>query len=246
MVHESILLSFSKLTVAYKQRVVLQNIDGDVVRGRLIAIVGPNGSGKSTLLKSIVKLVRPLKGSVVYKGIDLKKIAYLPQTSDIDRTFPLTVKEAVSIGLTQKKGFFQSMGTVEERQIESALNEVGLEGRLNDALNALSGGQFQRVLFARLQTQDADLILLDEPFNAIDPHTIHDLLQVIGHWHEKGKTILIVTHDIDIVRDYFPETLVLSNRVIAWGPTYDVLTRDNLQKAQDFGRQWQDAQLGSG
>ncbi|MGN6670012.1 MAG: metal ABC transporter ATP-binding protein, partial [Candidatus Nucleicultricaceae bacterium] len=139
--------------------------------------------------------------------------------------------------------FYQKIGEADEIRILDALKEVGLEDRLSNTLTALSGGQFQRVLFARLRLQDADLIMLDEPFNAIDPHTIHDLIKVIKHWHAEGKTILVVTHDIDIVRQFFPTTIILSNELIAWGKTKETLTRENLEKARNNARRFQEPPL---
>lgn len=236
MKQEQALISFKNLSISYKKHMVLQRMTGIIERGDLIAIVGPNGGGKSTFLKTIVKLVRPSYGSIDYKGLTLGAIAYLPQISEIDRTFPLTVKEAVAIGLSQKVGFFKPYGARELVLIQAALREVGLIDRMEAPLTALSGGQFQRVLFARTRLQEADLILLDEPFNAIDPHTIEDLLALIHHWHSEGKTILVVTHDLDIARTHFPRSMLLSNELLGYGPTDTVLTRDNFTRALQNAR----------
>lgn len=242
MKQEQALISFNNLSISYKKHMVLHGMTGVIKRGDLIAVVGPNGGGKSTLLKAIVKLVRSSGGSINYQGLTLDAIAYLPQTSEIDRTFPLTVKEAVAIGLSQKVGFFKPYGPKELMLIKAALKEVGLEERMEAPLTALSGGQFQRVLFARMRLQEADLILLDEPFNAIDPHTIEDLLAIIRHWHTEGKTILVVTHDLDIARTHFPRAMLLSNELLDYGPTDTVLTRDNFTRALQNARRSQESE----
>lgn len=246
MKQEQALISFKNLSVSYKKHVVLHGMTGVIERGDLIAIVGPNGGGKSTFLKTIVKLVRPSHGSIDYKGLTLSAIAYLPQISEIDRTFPLTVKEAVAMGLSQKVGFYKPYGARELMLIQEALKEVGLMDRMEAPLTALSGGQFQRVLFARTRLQEANLILLDEPFNAIDPHTIEDLLEIIHHWHSEGKTILVVTHDLDIAREHFPRAMLLSNELLGYGSTDTVLTRDNFTRALQNARKSDQSEERSG
>ena len=231
-------LAFRDLTLGYDRHPAVHHLTGDVARGSLTAIVGPNGSGKSTLMKGIVGVLAPLGGQVgVAPGT---RIAYLAQQSEIDRSFPARVIDLVRLGLWGKRGLLGRYDRTDHANCSKALQAVGLVGFEDRPLDTLSGGQLQRALFARVLVQDADLILLDEPFNAIDAKTVSDLVALIRLWHGEKRTILVVAHDLDLVRRHFPETLILSRRKVAWGRTPDVLVPENLARARNFDEAWSD------
>lgn len=221
-------LQFRDVTLGYDRHPAVHHLAGDVAAGALLAVVGPNGAGKSTLFRGLVGILKPLSGSISLGGLDARDIAYLPQTADIDRGFPITVFDFVGTGLWRATGLFGGIGNAERKKIAAALAAVGLTGFENRAIGTLSGGQMQRLLFARLMLQDARLILLDEPFNAIDSRTSADLLLLVKRWHAEGRTILAALHDLETVRAHFPETLLFARGPVAWGPTEEVLTPDNL------------------
>src|ERR1043166_8475906 len=225
-------LRFSNLTLGYERHPAVHHLDGDVDRGSLLAVVGPNGAGKSTLFKGIVGTLRPLAGRIERGGLTVRDIAYLPQIADIDRTFPINVYDMVSMGLWRRSGLFGGIGRKERDEIERAPAAAGLPGFEARTIATLSGGQMQRPLFARLLLQDADLIVLDEPFNAIDTKTCADLLDLVRRWHRERRTVLAALHDVDIVKTTFPHALLLARAPVAWGATGDVLTAENLLKAR--------------
>lgn len=227
-----------QLHVCYRNHVAIEYLDGSFAPGSMTAIVGPNGGGKSTLLKTINGFVRPVKGTVNLGGLSSNDVAYLPQQTNLDRSFPLTVSDVVAMGLCPKTGFFKGMGKSHRERVVQALESVGLETCANRPLHALSGGQFQRVLFARMSLQDASVILLDEPFAAIDAPTMDTLSELLQKWCSQGRTIVAVLHDLDIVRSFFPETLVLAKTCISWGPTAQALTNENLKKAKTESSHW--------
>lgn len=167
-------------------------------------------------------------------------MAYLPQQSEINRTFPARVIDLVSLGFWQKRGLRGRMTQQDRLDLSSCLAAVGLQGFENRSLDSLSGGQMQRALFARTMLQDADLILLDEPFNAIDERAIRDLVGLIKDWVAEGRTVLCVLHDHALVHAHFPETLLIARKPVAWGPISEVLTADNLARARDFQEAWDD------
>ena len=175
-------------------------------------MVGPNGAGKSTLFRGIVGMLKPLSGSISLGGLNFRDIAYLPQTADIDRSFPISVFDFVGTGLWRMTGLFGGMGKRERDRIREALSAVGLNGFENRPIGTLSGGQMQRMLFARVLLQDARLIVLDEPFNAIDAKTSADLLALVRHWHGEGRTVLAALHDLDTVRKTFPRNAAAGAR----------------------------------
>jgi zinc/manganese transport system ATP-binding protein len=181
---------------------------GEIASGSLTAIVGPNGAGKSTLLKGIAGALAPLDGRLTLaKG---KRLAYLPQSADLDRSFPIHVYDLVAMGLWNSAGIFGRIGFGAKAKIEQAIAAVGLTGFERRPIGTLSGGQMQRVLFASLLLQDADIILLDEPFTAIDARTTADLLALVQRWHGESRTVVAVLHDIETVRRAFPQTLLLA------------------------------------
>jgi zinc/manganese transport system ATP-binding protein len=225
-------LRFSNLTLGYERHPAVHHLDGEIEKGSLLAVVGPNGAGKSTLFKGIVGTLRPLAGRIERGGLTVRDIAYLPQIADIDRTFPINVYDMVSMGMWRRSGLFGGIGRKERAEIETALAAVGLTGFEDRAIATLSGGQMQRTLFARLLLQDADLIVLDEPFNAIDTKTCADLLDLVRRWHRERRTVLAALHDMDLVQTSFPQALLLARTPVAWGPTREVLTPENLLKAR--------------
>jgi zinc/manganese transport system ATP-binding protein len=225
-------LQFRDVTLGYDRHPAVHHLSGEVIAGALLAIVGPNGAGKSTLFRGIVGILNPLAGTILTGDLDVRDIAYLPQTADIDRSFPISVFDFVGTGLWRKVGVFGGIGKDARQKIERALMAVGLSGFENRAIGTLSGGQMQRMLFARVLLQDARLIVLDEPFNAVDAKTSADLLALVKRWHAERRTVLAALHDMDLVRANFPETLLLARGKVAWGATAEVLTADNLLEAR--------------
>src|SRR5712691_2265790 len=209
-------LKFRDLTLGYERHPAVHHLDGVVERGALMAVVGPNGAGKSTLFKGIVGLLKPLAGRIVRDGLELHDIAYLPQAAEIDRSFPIDVYDMVAMGLWRRTGLFGAVDRKARATIEQALAKVGLTGFEQRAIGTLSGGQMQRMLFARLLVQDSRVIVLDEPFSAIDGKTVADLMHLVRQWHWERRTVLAATHDIELVRAYFPQVLLLAREPVAW------------------------------
>jgi zinc/manganese transport system ATP-binding protein len=205
-----------------------------VEEGALLAVVGPNGAGKSTLFKGIAGAVPLLSGRIDRGGLRARDIAYLPQIAEIDRSFPISVYDMVAMGLWKQAGLFGGLSTKSRHKIDHAIAAVGLTGFESRAIGTLSGGQMQRMLFARLLLQDARTILLDEPFNSIDSKTASDLLDLVRRWHREKRTVLAALHDIEIVRENFPQTLLLAREPVAWGETRKTLTAKNLLKARQM------------
>ena len=225
-------LRFRNLTLGYERHPAVHHLDGEVAAGALVAVVGPNGAGKSTLFKGIVGALKPLAGAIERDGLNPRDIAYLPQVAEIDRSFPINVYDVVAMGLWRAKGAFGGIGGKDHQAIEAAIAAVGLTGFERRSIGTLSGGQMQRLLFARLLLQDARVIVLDEPFTAIDAKTAADLLGLVRKWHGERRTVLAALHDIDLVRANFPQALLLAREPVAWGATGEVLTADNLAKAR--------------
>jgi zinc/manganese transport system ATP-binding protein len=225
-------LTFRDVTLGYDRHPAVHHLSGEVTSGALLAVVGPNGAGKSTLFRGLVGILKPLSGTIALNGLDARDIAYLPQIAEIDRSFPISVFDFVGTGLWRATGIFGGIGKGSCQRIEQALSLVGLTGFENRGIGTLSGGQMQRMLFARVLLQDAPLIVLDEPFNAIDARTIDDLLLLCKRWHGEGRTVIAALHDMDLVRANFPQTLLLAREPVAWGATADVLTSENLIEAR--------------
>jgi len=227
----NIAIHIDNLTVYYRQLLALEKVSASIEKGELVAIVGPNGAGKSTLVKSIMQQCKTSCGCVKVLGDDPSSIAYLPQSQQIDRKFPITVREFISAGAWNRIGFWGRLTGVENTLLLQALEQVNLNGVQDRQISSLSDGQFQRVLFARMLMQDADVLLLDEPFNAIDAQTTEDLVNVIKHCQSQGKTVIAVIHDLLLVQRFFPTTLLLATNLIDYGKTASVMTPANLAKA---------------
>jgi zinc/manganese transport system ATP-binding protein len=233
-------VQFRNITSGYDRHPAIHHISGEFKDGSLTAIIGPNGSGKSTLLKTIAGFIKPMSGELSFSDPNKKHIGYLPQIAEIDRSFPLSVYDVVMMGYWPSNGVFSGISTTQRQQALAALENVGMGAFAHRSIGALSSGQFQRVLFARLMLQNADILLLDEPFSAIDARTAHDLLHLVEAWNKQGKTILCVLHDMDQVKHHFPETLILAREVIAWGPTVSMLNDKHLGAAQERAEHWHD------
>jgi zinc/manganese transport system ATP-binding protein len=225
-------LRFNNLTLGYDRHPAVHHLDGAVDTGALMAVVGPNGAGKSTLFKGIVGMIKPLAGRIEREGLAARDIAYLPQAAEIDRSFPINVFDMVAMGLWHHTGLFGGIDKKARHRVEGAIAAVGMTGFEDRAIGTLSGGQMQRMLFARLLLQDARVIVLDEPFNAVDAKTSADLFDLVRRWHGEKRTVLTALHDIDFVRANFPETLLLAREPVAWGNTTTVLTPENLLTAR--------------
>ncbi len=208
-----------EVTVRYGRRIALEAVSGEFVAGSLTAVVGANGAGKSTLLAAIAGVV-PLAGGVVDCAARLRRrMAHLPQLTAIERDFPLTVSELITLGGWREFGAFRSPGAALRARAASAAETVGLAAQLGRPIGTISVGELQRALFARLILQDAAVILLDEPFAAIDAQTMSVLLDQVTRWHQEGRTVIAVLHDLDLVRARFPSTLVLARRCVVWDTT---------------------------
>jgi zinc/manganese transport system ATP-binding protein len=225
-------LRFQDVTLGYDRHPAVHHLNGAVEAGALVAVVGPNGAGKSTLFKGIVGVLKPFAGRIERGGINPQDIAYLPQAAEIDRSFPINVYDMVAMGLWRRAGLFGGIERQARSAIERAIAAVGLTGFEDRAIATLSGGQMQRMLFARLLLQDARVIVLDEPFNAVDAKTSADLFDLVQRWHGERRTVLTAMHDLDFVRTHFPETLLLARSPVAWGQTASVLTPENLLAAR--------------
>ena len=230
-------IRLDNLTVSYDRHPAVHHLSGTFQPGSLTAIAGPNGAGKSTLLKAIMGELRPAEGRVEHR-LQRTDFGYLPQAAEINRRFPISVLDTVLLGSWRSAGAFGRIAKQEAACARDALATVGLEGFEKRHIGSLSAGQFQRVLFARLLLQNARIILLDEPFTAIDARTTRDLLDIVVRWHGDGRTVIAVLHDFEQVRAHFPETLLLARRLIGWGPTQEIMSSANLLQARAMAERW--------
>ncbi len=222
------MISFQNLTAGYDRHPIIHHINATFEKGDLVAIVGPNGGGKSTFLRIINNEIEPLEGKIDNK---FTSKACITQKHSIDYNFPIKLKTFVSFGLIKKTGLFAPIKKVHEDQVVKALQLVKLDKFTNSYILNLSGGQIQRALFARMSLQNADLLLLDEPFNAIDQKTTLELLDILLKWNKEGKTIVTVMHDLTLVKNFFPKTFLLARDLIGFGETKEILSEENIFKA---------------
>jgi zinc/manganese transport system ATP-binding protein len=229
------------VTITYERHPAVHHVSGAFQAGSLTAIAGPNGAGKSTLLKAIMGELKPAEGTIDRGPFKRTDFGYLPQAAEINRKFPISVADTVMLGAWKKAGAFGRISGGDMRLAREALIAVGLGGFETRHIGSLSAGQFQRVLFARLLLQDARVILLDEPFTAIDQRTTRDLLDIILRWNSDGRTVIAVLHDFDQVRNHFPETLLLARELVGWGATSEIMSADNLIKARAMAERWDES-----
>ncbi|ART77746.1 metal ABC transporter ATP-binding protein [Sutcliffiella horikoshii] len=227
-------VKIENLTVAYHRKPVLKEISFSVPEGKLIGIIGPNGAGKSTLIKAALELIPKASGTISIYGKSYrsqrKLIGYVPQRGSVDWDFPTNALDVVLMG---RYGHIGWMKRPNKKDIEFAyecLDKVGMKEYGTRQISQLSGGQQQRVFLARALAQDASVYFMDEPFVGVDAATEKAIITILNELKAQGKTVLVVHHDLQTVKEYFDWVLLLNLRKIAIGPTEEVFTMDNLQK----------------
>ncbi|WP_048782795.1 metal ABC transporter ATP-binding protein [Streptococcus sp. 263_SSPC] len=226
------MITIKNVGVSYAmQPHVLKDCNATIEGPTITGIIGPNGAGKSTLLKAILGLIQS-SGEILIDGEPakkvLQKIAYVEQKSQIDFTFPITIRECVALGRTVKKKPLQRLTKEDWEKVDTAIEEVGLTDLASRQIGALSGGQFQRVLLARCMVQEAQYIFLDEPFVGIDMLSEKVIMTILRKWKEEGKTILMVNHDLSKVKEYFDQVILVKHAIVASGKTEDVFIKKYL------------------
>ncbi|MER2520334.1 MAG: ABC transporter ATP-binding protein [Bdellovibrionales bacterium] len=222
------LISVRDLSVHYGNRHALQSVSGQFHAGSLTAVAGPNGSGKSTLLKTLAGVIRPSSGEITFAHGRRPQMAYLPQASHLLRDFPISVEEVVLTGYYPRLGEKRSIRDKHRAEARKALREVGLDGFSEREIGGLSGGEFQRVLFARVIVQNASVILLDEPFTAVDAETTSRLIKLLLKWHKEKRTVICVLHDLLLIQKYFPDSMVLQGKCLGSGHTHKMFEQKLL------------------
>lgn len=227
-------LSVDDLTVAYHSKPAIWDIDLEVPEGVLMGIVGPNGAGKSTLIKAVLNLIPRAAGTVTFYGRPYEQarslVGYVPQRGSVDWDFPTSALDVVMMGLYGKLGWFRRPGRKERELAMNALDQVGLADFSDRQISQLSGGQQQRAFLARALVQDARIYFMDEPFAAVDAVTERAIVDILRELERRGKTVLVVHHDLQTVEEYFDWLTLLNVEVIATGITTAVFTPENLQK----------------
>jgi zinc/manganese transport system ATP-binding protein len=231
-------LTLHNLTLGYDRHPAVSRLSGCFAKGSLTAVVGPNGSGKSTLLKALAGHMRPLAGSIDRGAVQPGQIAYLPQAHGLDLGFPLSVADLISLGFIGRRGLFGALNRPDQDRLHAAMAAVGLEGLGRRPIGSVSGGQLQRALFARVLVQEAQLVLLDEPFTGIDARAAEDLAELMAGWPAQGRTVIAVLHDLDLARRLCPQTLVLAREQVAWGPSDQALAPEPLDQARRLAETW--------
>lgn len=235
-------IAIKDLTVVYQEKPVLWDLDLHVPHQTILGIVGPNGSGKTTLLKSILGIITPIAGSIKIYGETLEvtqqTIAYVPQKNSVDWTFPVSVYDVVMMGRYKNLKWYQRPTAQDIEIVMWALDQVQMTHYAHRHISQLSGGQQQRVFVARALAQQADILILDEPFNGIDSVTQQLILNVLHRLRNEGKTILVVHHDLATVQQYFDWTFLMNIKHIALGPTSQVLTPENIKKTFHTSFNW--------
>lgn len=228
-------IEIKKLVVAYDEdKPVLDNFNLGIEKGKMTAFVGPNGAGKSTLIKAILEFVKPITGSITIIGKkyaqEKKKIAYVPQRGSVDWDFPTTLYDVVEMGSYGRVGFLKRVPKSEKKRVMEAIEKVDMIEYIDRQISQLSGGQQQRVFIARALVQDAEIYLLDEPFQGIDKKTEGSIVKILKGLREEGKTVIVVHHDLQTVPEYFDEVVLINRKVIASGKVNEVFTKENIDE----------------
>jgi len=226
-------LAIHAMTVAYRRRPVLWDIDYDAPSASLVAIVGPNGAGKSTLIKACLGLAPRASGVVEFWGRPLRKvrgrIGYVPQRESVDWDFPVSALDVVLMGRYRKIGWLRPIGRSHRAAARDCLARVGMADYASRQIGQLSGGQQQRVFIARALAQEADLYFMDEPLAGVDAATEHTIIEVLRDLRKSGKTVICVHHDLQTAGHYFDHAMLLNMRIVASGPSKTTLSQQNLR-----------------
>ncbi|MEM8878802.1 MAG: ABC transporter ATP-binding protein [Pseudomonadota bacterium] len=222
------ILQIRNLSLGYPDLTLFRNLSIDIEAGTTLAVLGANGSGKSTLIKMLLGLMQPLSGNLSWPKGQPDEIGYLAQMAEFDRRFPLRVRDLVAMGAWRGLGLRSRLDRAGRDRVALALEEAGISDLADRALHTLSGGQLQRALFARVILQDAPLILLDEPFAAVDQSTEVHLLSIIQRWRDEGRAVVLVVHDLSSVLDHCSHALLLGANTATHGEVADVLTPERL------------------
>lgn len=220
-------IEIKNLTVAYGENIALEDFNLDVEIGSLMALVGPNGAGKSTLIKTILKFLKQITGEIKISG---KSLAYVPQRNSVDWDFPTTLFDVVEMGCYGRVGLFKRVNKEEKVKVLKAIEQVGMSDFKDRQISELSGGQQQRTFIARALVQEADIYLMDEPFQGVDSTTEKSIVDILKKLKSDGKTLLVVHHDLQTVPTYFESVTFINKTVIASGKVKEVFTQENIDK----------------
>ena len=220
-------IEIRNLTVAYGENIALENLNLDIEEGSLMALVGPNGAGKSTLIKTILKFLKQITGEIKING---KSLAYVPQRNSVDWDFPTTLFDVVEMGCYGRVGLFKRVNKEEKVKVLKAIEQVGMLEFKDRQISELSGGQQQRTFIARALVQEADIYLMDEPFQGVDSTTEKSIVNILKKLKSEGKTLIIVHHDLQTVPTYFESVTFINKTVIASGKVKEVFTQENIDK----------------
>ena len=218
-------IEIKNLTVAYGENIALENFNLDIEVGSLMALVGPNGAGKSTLIKTILKFLKQITGEIKING---KSLAYVPQRNSVDWDFPTTLFDVVEMGCYGRVGLFKRVSKEEKQKVLKAIEQVGMLEFKDRQISELSGGQQQRTFIARALVQEADIYLMDEPFQGVDSTTEKSIVNILKKLKSEGKTLIIVHHDLQTVPTYFETVTFINKTVIASGKVEKVFTQENI------------------
>ena len=221
-------IEIKNLTVAYGENIALENLNLDVEAGSLMALVGPNGAGKSTLIKTILKFLKQITGEIKING---KTLAYVPQRNSVDWDFPTTLFDVVEMGCYGRVGLFKRVNKEEKQKVLKAIEQVGMLDFKDRQISELSGGQQQRAFIARALVQEADIYLMDEPFQGVDSTTEKSIVDILKKLKSEGKTLIVVHHDLQTVPTYFETVTFINKSVIASGKIKEVFTQENIDMA---------------